>query len=145
MPVEIKKIHFIILCYSVGHILDVELCKDLFDFNTKQEAREGNYSGMCNLGCPTLMHQHSTPFWTFTFAVTKPVVGEIFGWGRPTSTHVPWRQGFRLQQGTSVGAGLPKPIIGDDRKKRREGILSSLSAEMLSRRYPENLELLTPN
>jgi hypothetical protein len=31
------------------------------------------------------------------------------GWGRPTPTLVPWRQGFRLQQGTSVGAGLPKP------------------------------------
>jgi hypothetical protein len=31
------------------------------------------------------------------------------GWGRPTPTLVPWRQGFRLQQGTSVGVGLPKP------------------------------------
>ena len=25
------------------------------------------------------------------------------GWGRPAPTLVPWRQGFRLQQGTSVG------------------------------------------
>jgi len=31
------------------------------------------------------------------------------GWGRPAPTLVPWRQGFRLQQGTSVGVGLPKP------------------------------------
>ena len=30
------------------------------------------------------------------------------GWGRPTPTLIPWRQGFRLQQGTSVGVGLPK-------------------------------------
>jgi hypothetical protein len=30
------------------------------------------------------------------------------GWGRPAPTLVPWRQGFRLQQGTSVGASLPK-------------------------------------
>jgi hypothetical protein len=32
------------------------------------------------------------------------------GWGRPSPTLVPWRQGFRLQQGTSVGVGLPKPL-----------------------------------
>jgi hypothetical protein len=32
------------------------------------------------------------------------------GWGRPAPTLVPWRQGFRLQQGTSVGVGLPKPL-----------------------------------
>jgi hypothetical protein len=30
-------------------------------------------------------------------------------WGRPAPTLVPWRQRFRLQQGTSVGVGLPKP------------------------------------
>jgi hypothetical protein len=35
-----------------------------------------------------------------------------WGWGRPTPTLVPWRQGFRLQQGTSVGAGMPKPHHG---------------------------------
>jgi len=34
----------------------------------------------------------------------------LYGWGRPTPTLVPWRQGFRLQQGTSVSVGLPKPF-----------------------------------
>jgi hypothetical protein len=34
---------------------------------------------------------------------------KMMGWGRPTPTLVPWRQGFRLQQGRSVGASLSKP------------------------------------
>jgi len=35
----------------------------------------------------------------------------VVGWGIPTPTLVPWRQGFRLQQGTSVGVGLSKPVV----------------------------------
>ena len=31
------------------------------------------------------------------------------GWGIPSPTLVSWRQGFRLQQGTSVDVGMPKP------------------------------------
>ena len=34
----------------------------------------------------------------------------ILGWGRPTPTLATWRQGFRLQQGMSVGVGLPEPL-----------------------------------
>jgi hypothetical protein len=37
------------------------------------------------------------------------------GWGRLAPTLVPWRQGFRLQQETSVGAGLPKPASVEGR------------------------------
>jgi len=42
----------------------------------------------------------------------------LSSWGRPTPTLIPWRQGFRLQQGTSVGVGLPKPDFPLSYKKK---------------------------
>jgi hypothetical protein len=39
------------------------------------------------------------------------ITASVQGLGRPSPTLVPCWQGFRLQQGTSVGAGLPQPSV----------------------------------
>ena len=51
--------------------------------------------------------KHDFETWDVTFSLRLM----WDGWGRPTPTLVPWRQGFRLQQGTSVGADMPKPML----------------------------------
>ena len=39
-----------------------------------------------------------------------------YGWDKTTCTLVPWKQGFRHQQGTSVCIGLPKSLNYIDTK-----------------------------
>ena len=35
----------------------------------------------------------------------------LWGWGEPTCTLVPWRQGFSIQKGTSVWGDSPKSLV----------------------------------